>query len=331
LIALMTSAPALAQLYPGDDVQVNASAIGRPMLHHHTKHGLPPDSPGVIHLHMPRAHHAARHAAAVAKQESTAPAAAAPQPKTSVATAAPPPAQTKAASDQFSWGAESPVAQSAAPPRIPAKQSTRPRAAAAQPKPTRAERRAALEAAPAGAPAASSDSGDMPFSFEAPDAQHAAPAGAAPGKSAERKPSRTSKVASLERAPAETPTHAKPEKVPHAATHAGQMKQGEILFASGGTDPDAASYQQVKTLAASLNTALESGAAGVEVDAFGGSPGDKSSDARRLSLRRALAVRQLLIDNGVPADRINVRAMGGTEDQGKPDRVDIYVGASKSG
>ena len=43
------------------------------------------------------------------------------------------------------------------------------------------------------------------------------------------------------------------------------------------------------------------------------------------SLKRALSVRQLLIDSGVPSDRIDVRAMGGTTDAGKPDRVDIML------
>ena len=50
--------------------------------------------------------------------------------------------------------------------------------------------------------------------------------------------------------------------------------------------------------------------------AYGGQRGDKSSDARRLSLKRALIVRQLLIDNGVPSERIDVRAMGGVDDNG---------------
>jgi outer membrane protein OmpA-like peptidoglycan-associated protein len=173
----------------------------------------------------------------------------------------------------------------------------------------------------------------MPFSFEAPGGQQpASPAAASQAKSAERVPARRApKVASLERPPAETTPRSKPAKPIPAAIHSGMVRQGEVLFAAGGTDPDAASYQQVKSLATSVNTALSAGAGGVEVDAYGGAAGDKSSDARRLSLRRALAVRQLLIDNGVPADRINVRALGGIEDRGQPDRVDVYVGAAKSG
>lgn len=84
----------------------------------------------------------------------------------------------------------------------------------------------------------------------------------------------------------------------------------------------------MKLLAGDLNAALEAGAARVQLEAYGGTPGDKSSDARRLSLKRALAVRQLLIDDGVPSARIDVRAMGGVDDKGPVDRVDVFVRAS---
>ena len=59
--------------------------------------------------------------------------------------------------------------------------------------------------------------------------------------------------------------------------------------------------------------------------AFGGPPGEKSSNTRRLSLKRALVVRQILIDDGVPSERIDVRALGGTDDDGPPDRVDVFL------
>jgi outer membrane protein OmpA-like peptidoglycan-associated protein len=80
----------------------------------------------------------------------------------------------------------------------------------------------------------------------------------------------------------------------------------------------------VKLLAGEIATALDAGNR-VQLEAYGGSPGDKSSDARRLSLKRALAVRQLLIDNGVPSNRIDVRAMGGADDNGPNDRVDVFM------
>jgi outer membrane protein OmpA-like peptidoglycan-associated protein len=44
-----------------------------------------------------------------------------------------------------------------------------------------------------------------------------------------------------------------------------------------------------------------------------------------MSLKRALAIRQVLIDDGVPSERIDVRAMGGVDDDGPTDRVDVYT------
>ncbi len=102
-------------------------------------------------------------------------------------------------------------------------------------------------------------------------------------------------------------------------------KRGAILFEKGAPSPSPAQYRGVKVLADALNSALEKGASGIQLEAYGGSPGDKSSDARRLSLRRALAVRQLLIDDGVPSARIDVRAMGGADDKGPADRVDVFI------
>ena len=54
---------------------------------------------------------------------------------------------------------------------------------------------------------------------------------------------------------------------------------------------------------------------------------DREPDARRLSLKRAVSIRQVLIDDGVSADRIDVRAMGGVDDTGPADRVDVYIKA----
>jgi outer membrane protein OmpA-like peptidoglycan-associated protein len=174
----------------------------------------------------------------------------------------------------------------------------------------------------------------VPFSFDnstpvaAPVKKPAArPASAAPRTKASSVVRSRSQLASLEPVPKQMTKPLKPAA--KADSHAGLNKQGEVLFAGGGTDPESQSAGQLKTLAGSLNAALDAGAAGVELEAYGGPPGDKSSDARRLSLRRALAIRQLLIDSGVPAGRIDVRALGGIDDRGNADRVDVFLrGAS---
>lgn len=66
----------------------------------------------------------------------------------------------------------------------------------------------------------------------------------------------------------------------------------------------------------------------IELKAFGGTPGDKTSGARRLSLKRGLAVRAYLIGLGIDSRRIDVRALGGITDTGAPDRVDLAYSGS---
>lgn len=117
---------------------------------------------------------------------------------------------------------------------------------------------------------------------------------------------------------------AKPEK---PAKKSALSKQSEILFPSGATDPGNDAINKLRDVAGTLNSLMTSSGARVQLEAYGGAPGDKSSDARRLSLKRALVVRQLLIEDGVPSERIDVRAMGGIDDSGSPDRVDVFVNA----
>lgn len=104
-------------------------------------------------------------------------------------------------------------------------------------------------------------------------------------------------------------------------------KRSVILFAKDAADPAAGALGSIKFLAGELNAAMTSPNARVELQAFGGAKGDKGSDARRLSLKRALSIRQVLIDDGVSPDRIDVRAMGGVDDTGPSDRVDVYTKA----
>ncbi|HMM13083.1 MAG TPA: OmpA family protein [Parvibaculum sp.] len=61
----------------------------------------------------------------------------------------------------------------------------------------------------------------------------------------------------------------------------------------------------------------------VTLKAYAGAPGDTSTNARRLSLKRVLTVRNFLIEHGIATDRLEVRALGGTRDAGPLDRVDI--------
>jgi outer membrane protein OmpA-like peptidoglycan-associated protein len=104
-------------------------------------------------------------------------------------------------------------------------------------------------------------------------------------------------------------------------------KRSVILFAKDAPDPAKSALGALKFLAGELNASMVAPNARVELQAFGGVKGDKGSDARKLSLKRALSIRQVLIDDGVSADRIDVQAMGGVDDTGPTDRVDVYVKA----
>jgi outer membrane protein OmpA-like peptidoglycan-associated protein len=188
-------------------------------------------------------------------------------------------------------GAETPATtEPAVPTEAPAPVSRR----------TRSTHAAAAPAAPA-----------IPFNFGEDTAPP--PAGPPPA------PVRTASIPPQTAAPMHAPSaHPSDDR-------AGLSKRGAVLFDKGVSDPSPAQFRGVKLLAGDLSTALEAGASRVQLEAYGGTPGDKSSDARRLSLKRALAVRQLLIDNGVPSNRIDVRAMGGIDDSGPTDRVDVFV------
>lgn len=114
---------------------------------------------------------------------------------------------------------------------------------------------------------------------------------------------------------------------PKEAPTPGLSKRSVILFAPQAADPAESALGAIKFLAGDLNAAMTSASSRVQLQAYGGNRGDKGSDARRLSLKRALAIRQVLIDNGVSPDRIDVRAMGGVDDTGPADRVDVFVKA----
>jgi outer membrane protein OmpA-like peptidoglycan-associated protein len=63
----------------------------------------------------------------------------------------------------------------------------------------------------------------------------------------------------------------------------------------------------------------------LQLVAYASGGDDAGSQARRLSLSRALAVRSYLIDQGVRSTRMDVRALGNRVPSGPPDRVDVVV------
>ena len=95
-----------------------------------------------------------------------------------------------------------------------------------------------------------------------------------------------------------------------------------IIFAAGKSELNPAMVQALRDLARGL-----AAQASVTVSAFApGTPEDPSS-SRRLSLARGLAVRGVLITEGLASTRITVRALGASPAiaAGPADRVDLVV------
>jgi outer membrane protein OmpA-like peptidoglycan-associated protein len=200
---------------------------------------------------------------------------------------------------------DTPVAAAAPPPPPPKPHKTPPqRTAAAQPP----------VAAP---PRAAGDINSLPEDSAARLLGDPGASAAPPPKPAKPAPPR--RTASATPPPADTTAP--------VAVDAGLRKQSVIPFAAGASSPASADVNAIHALATSLNAMLGGASSRVQLQAYGGPRGDKSSDSRRLSLRRALVVRELLIEDGVPSEKIDVRAMGGADDNGAADRVDVYVRA----
>ncbi|WP_325401747.1 OmpA family protein [Parvibaculum sp.] len=113
-----------------------------------------------------------------------------------------------------------------------------------------------------------------------------------------------------------------PQDVPKLGAPALRAAEPAILRVAFDPDDAVLSPQalgQVKTFAA----AFKQRGGRVTLKAYAGTAGDVSTNARRLSLKRVLAVRETLLAQGISAERLNVQALGGARDAGPLDRVDI--------
>jgi len=93
-----------------------------------------------------------------------------------------------------------------------------------------------------------------------------------------------------------------------------------VRFSKEGSSLSPQAHNALDALAARLLSSQER----VKLAAFSGKIGGDSSQARRLSLTRALAIRTYLVSKGVPVERVDVLAFGGPA-QGVTDRVDVLV------
>lgn len=209
-------------------------------------------------------------------------------------------------------GPETPKA-AALPPQKPAQTQT-PRQAEPKPKP----QTAAVSPAPA-APAPKAVEPE-PAQVSAPQAPAATPApepAEAPQQSApESRPAPAApQVASLGDPKKDAP-----------ATGAEKLGPPEPAFARVLFEAESTSI--LSSVRAGLDETaerLKQSAERIQLKAYGGARGDLSSDSRKLSLKRALAVYNYLRDQGVLTSRMDVRAFGGARDDGPENRVDIVL------
>ena len=208
------------------------------------------------------------------------------------------------------------TAAAAPPAQTPAAVASKPKKVAKEtPKAAKPQSKAVAAAAPMAQPAANSGFGGLGAQGAVGLSLGIAPPPAQPAPPPARLARLTPPPANVTTPPAT------------GAESPGLSKRSVILFAPQAADPAESALGAIKFLAGDLNAAMTSASSRIQIQAYGGNRGDKGSDARRLSLKRALAVRQVLIDDGVPAERIDVRAMGGVDDTGPADRVDVYVKA----
>jgi len=93
-----------------------------------------------------------------------------------------------------------------------------------------------------------------------------------------------------------------------------------VRFSDGQSEIPSKARQALDTVAERLLASRER----VRLAAFSGKAGDASSEARRLSLARALAIRTYLVSKGIAIDRVDVLAFGGAKDT-ITDRVHVLV------
>ncbi len=116
-----------------------------------------------------------------------------------------------------------------------------------------------------------------------------------------------------------------PTQVAALPPAAESLGEGQILRVTFAPEQEALPGDftgALQTLAGQLKTDR---ATRLQLRAYSGGTPETASQARRLSLTRALAVRSYLIGQGVRSTRIDVRALGLVEDGGPADRVDLFL------
>jgi outer membrane protein OmpA-like peptidoglycan-associated protein len=116
------------------------------------------------------------------------------------------------------------------------------------------------------------------------------------------------------------PTAPQPAAAPQVAAAAGTLSR--VLFAPGSADLSDDGRRELAQLATRLG---RDGESRIQLLAYAEGTAENESQARRLSLSRALAVRSYLIEQGIRSTRVNVQALGIKSGGGPADRVDAMA------
>lgn len=140
----------------------------------------------------------------------------------------------------------------------------------------------------------------------------------APGRVTKPKPA-PRKPVQAKRAPR---TPVKTVSLPRKAAAPMPPRAVQVLFSAGSAKLDKAATAGMKRIAEAMNS---DASMRIQLLAYAGGASISASQARRLSLSRALAARSYLIGQGVRSTRIDVRALGNKSSAGPPDRIDLRV------
>lgn len=235
-----------------------------------------------------------------AAESQAAPPAAESQAPGSQATAAP---ATEAKAPESPAPAAAAAAQETGAPTPPAAASSAPESVA--PAQANAEGAAVPEAPP---PAVVASPGSAP-------PRPAAASGAAPAPGAAPAAARPPELA------------AKPSALPVMPSGPAREKALSVSFDSGAAELTDAAKGELGRFAADLKKTSDQR---LQVVAFAAGTDAEASQARRLALSRALAVRSYLIEQGIGSARMDVRALGNKiEGDGPADRVDLVLIGNK--
>jgi outer membrane protein OmpA-like peptidoglycan-associated protein len=123
----------------------------------------------------------------------------------------------------------------------------------------------------------------------------------------------------------ETPARTPKSRVASFLPIGQRLKAGastRIGFSADSVKLNSDASARLQDVSASLK---KNGALRIQLLAYAGAKDGSASQARRLSLSRALAARSYLIEKGIRSTRIDVRALGNRSGNGPTDRIDIIV------